>query len=108
MIIEMQKADRRKPATTIHKELIEQGSEVSYRQTLYTSNSIFETVYSPYEIQLTDRNEKKRIALAEEILSWRQWKIDSIVWTDEKIFALAPLGRNFTVRILPAEDPKDF
>jgi len=59
IIIEMQKADRRKPATAIHKELIEQGREVSYHQTLYTINSVFETVYSPYEIQLTIRNKEK-------------------------------------------------
>jgi len=72
--------------------------------TLNTINKFFDAVYAPYKTQ--EKNKIKRIKLKEEILSWKTWKREAIVWTDEKIFALYPQSRKLIVKIQEDEDPK--
>jgi transposase len=107
-IVQIQGSDRTMPATSVYRETIATGHEVSYRQTLGVINDTFITVKAPYKIQLRDDNKRKRIALAEMMLSWRLWKVHNVVWTDEKNFQLYPEGKIYKVKLLPGESPDDF
>ena len=53
LIIDLQKENRTKTATTIHTEVVNLGHDVSYQQTLRTINDTFFSLYAPYKIQLT-------------------------------------------------------
>jgi transposase len=107
-IVKIQESDRMMPATSVYRETLAAGHEISYRQTLSIINDNFITAQAPYKIELREENKRKRIAMAEMILGWRRWKVDNIIWTDEKNFQLYPEGKHFKVKLLPGESPEDF
>lgn len=107
-IVKMQLEDRKRTASSIHRELLDDGSAISYFQTLHVIQGTFESVYAPYKIKITDTNKQKRIKWAIEHSKWRSWKFANVIWTDEKVFGLHPQGRKLKVKILPGESPEDF
>ena len=108
IIIDKQLEDRTKPATSIHKEIVASGSEITYDQTLRTIHENFNSIYARYKVKLFERNRLKRIGFCEKMLSWRNWKWCDVIWTDEKIFHTEPQNQRTTVKILFDENPDDF
>ncbi len=107
-VIDLQNTDRLKPATSIHKEMVESGYNLSYYQTWSIIHETFHATYAPYKIKLSQSNRLSRISWAEQFLSWRQWKRDLIVWTDEKIFCLYPQSKKMKVKLLPDESSEAY
>ena len=54
------------------------------------------------------RNKLKRVSWISDHSTWRQYKWKKVIWTDEKIFAMHPLGKKLKVKILFDETPEDF
>ena len=71
MIVDKQLEDRTKPATSIHKQIVASGSEITYDQTLRTIHENFNSIYARYKVKLSERNRLKRIEFCEKMLSWR-------------------------------------
>jgi len=108
MVIEKQKEDRFKTAASIQREMTSQGQELSYKQVLGIVNNAFESSYAPYKIKLTKKNKQKRLDWIDQHNTWRDWKWDRVVWTDEKIFALYPQGLKKVVKIMFEESTDEF
>lgn len=108
MVVNLQKNDRRRTGASIHREMMANGKDISYGQTLAIINDTFDSVYAPYKIELREVNQGKRVKWAQEHSKWRTCKFNTVVWTDEKIFALVPLGKKLRVKILPGEVLKRF
>ena len=53
-------------------------------------NEEFKSVYARYKIKLSDANKIKRVEWCDDHMKWRDWKWDTVVWTDEKMFELHP------------------
>lgn len=107
-VLSLQESDRRKSAAAIHKDMLDQGSQISYRQTLAIINANFKAVLAPYQIQISAQNRNKRVSWIEEHQSWRDTRWDEVVWTDEKAFALQPQGKKLKVKIMFDESREDF
>ena len=108
MVIEKQNEDRFKTAASIQREMTSQGQELSYKQVLGIVNNTFESSYTPYKIELTKKNKQKRLDWIDQHNTWRDWKWDRVVWTDEKIFALYPQGLKKVVKIMFEESTDEF
>jgi hypothetical protein len=99
MIMEIQDKDRLKPATDINKEMKELGHDLSYFQILDVINNNYISVYAPYKIELKPKHMQERIEFCQSMLDWRDWKWETIVWTDEKLFRIQPLGKKIRVKV---------
>ena len=93
---------------TIYKELVNEGEDLSYRQTLNVINENFTSVYAPYKIQIHSRNKAKRVLWVKEHLEWRDTRWNDVVFTDEKLFMLVPQGKHLRVKIMEGEEKEDF
>ncbi len=107
-VIEKQKTDRKKPATVIHREMMADGSDISYHQTLSVINDNFDIVYAPYKIEIRPCNKVKRVEWIEKHQQGRDWKWNLIVWTDEKMFRLCPQTKRVKIKIMEDESIEDF
>jgi len=105
-ILELQNVDRLRPATSIHREMIANGSNLSYHQVWSAIGKTFHATYAPYQIKLSQDNRSGRLKWAQSFLSWRQWKRDLVIWTDEKIFCLYPQSKKMKVKLLADESPE--
>lgn len=108
LVIEKQTNNRLKTSASIYREMLEEGHDVSYYQIWSIVNKTFESTYAPYTIKLTADHRRKRMEWAELYLSWRQWKKNLVVWTDEKMFCLYPQAKKLKVKLLPGESPESF
>lgn len=108
MIVELQKENRHKTGTTIHREILDMGHDLSYKQTLKVINENFISVYAPYMIHLSEKNMEKRVAFCEKLLKWRDSHWNEVIWTDEKIFKTNPQNHKIVVKILFDENLEDF
>ena len=66
------------------------GETLSYRSTMRIINEEFKSVYAKYKIKLSNANKIKRVKWCDDHMKWRDWKWNTIVWTDEQIFELYP------------------
>ena len=64
---------------------------MSYRSRMRVINEEFKRVYARFKIKLSDANNIKRVEwYDDDHMKWRDWKWDTVVWTDEKMFELHP------------------
>ena len=51
-------------------------------------NEELKSVYARYKIKLSDANKIERVKWCYDHMKWRDWKWDTVVLTDEKMFEL--------------------
>jgi transposase len=108
IVIEKQIEDRMKTGATIYREVQAEGHDLSYKQVISVINNNFISTYAPYRLLLTAKNKEKRVKWIEEHKTWRSWKWDKIVWSDEKMFCMYPQGLKKRVKIMFEEKAEDF
>ncbi len=113
-IIDIQTNDRFKTSATIYREIANDSSlgiskkSVNYKQVLREVNKNFKLTIAVYQIKLSEQNRYKRLKFIEDWKKFRYWKINTIVWTDEKIFRLMPQRKKFVVKLKDFEKKSDF
>ncbi len=45
-------------------------------------------MYAKHKIKASDANKIKRVEWCDDHIKWRDWKWDTVVWTNDNIFIL--------------------
>jgi len=106
--VQKQSDDRFKYTTEVHREVNDEGHELSYKQTRRVIKSNFHQDSAPLRSQITEENMNKRVSWINEHTQWRKPKWKRVVWTDEKIFELHPQKGKLYTQLLEGETSEDF